>query len=131
MQSDVPYNLHRHRPISGRHLHLENVRSHMFWCHSHDAEYSCAKRSMREPQQKLAVLTQGSENASVSKMGTPLSALENSLTSICPPNSCSPLYCKGDLHVLFHYNNEWLFSDDDIVYLCFPRTLNKPKNCCV
>ncbi|XP_066338236.1 uncharacterized protein [Miscanthus floridulus] len=75
----------------------KRLKSHVlvpFNCdeHDHDAEYSCAKRSMREPQQKLAVLTQGSENASVSKMGTPLSALENSLTSICPPNSCSPLY---------------------------------------
>jgi len=47
--------------------------------HIHDAECSCAKRSMRT-QQKLAVLVQDSENASVSKMGTPLSALEISLT---------------------------------------------------
>ncbi|KAG0530205.1 hypothetical protein BDA96_05G165400 [Sorghum bicolor] len=56
--------------------------------HIHDAEYSCPERPMRA-QQKLAVLVQDSENASVSKMGTPLSAL---VSSTCPPNSCSPLH---------------------------------------
>ncbi|CAD6256737.1 unnamed protein product [Miscanthus lutarioriparius] len=78
--------------------------------HDHDAEYSCAKRSMREPQQKLAVLTQGYENASVSKMGTPLSALENSLTSICPPNSCSPLYG--------HLTDPKIVASDNVVANC-------------
>ncbi|OQU83642.1 hypothetical protein SORBI_3005G151500 [Sorghum bicolor] len=62
--------------------------------HIHDAEYSCPERPMRA-QQKLAVLVQDSENASVSKMGTPLSAL---VSSTCPPNSCSPLHV-GEIRI--------------------------------
>ncbi|RLN11825.1 hypothetical protein C2845_PM09G07190 [Panicum miliaceum] len=65
--------------------------------HSHDPESSEAKKSRKELQQKVAVLAEGSEHASVCEMGNPLSALENSSASIDPPNSSSLLY-DIDMH---------------------------------
>lgn len=63
--------------------------------HCRDPEYSGAKKSRKELQPKVAVLAEDSEHASLSMMGTPLSAVEDSPASIHPPNSSSPLHSKG------------------------------------
>ncbi|XP_012703667.1 DUF724 domain-containing protein 3 [Setaria italica] len=62
--------------------------------HCRDPEYSGAKKSRKELQPKVAVLAEDSEHASLSMMGTPLSAVEDSPGTQQPQKLMPLTMCK-------------------------------------
>ncbi|CAO2142015.1 unnamed protein product [Urochloa humidicola] len=96
----------RRTPASGKHTRSNKV-SFSDDEHGHDLEYSGVKKTRKELPQQVTALDEGSHHASVSRMDTPLSGVENSPASIDPPNSSSPLHgCSTALKTDGFDNNQ-------------------------
>ncbi|CAL4984099.1 unnamed protein product [Urochloa decumbens] len=93
----------------------------------HHLEYSGAKKTRKKQPQQVGALAEGSEHASVSMIGSPLSVVDNSPACIDRPNSSSPLHGHSTVPKTDGFDNNLLQKRYCKVHL--KKITSKEKKC--